>query len=221
MSKHRRKGKGDMENNHQNMGERNNMMNNPFGIDPKQLLGMLGGNMDMGRLNNMLSSMNRDGFDFSSIAQMPGNNNNNNNGMNMNSNSNFNANPGQQGQQSQQNLSGGFNFNNLMNMMNGMTNNQNINANPANTKVDNSMNESNSDSISTNEKKMSDNLVNSNEEIEKRSHKRRHIDIKENIEEEDENIQMLRSLRNIVDPERFSFIDKVIELYSNGEFEEV
>lgn len=44
-------------------------MNNPFGITPQQLLGMLGGNMDMNKLGNILTSMNRDGFDLNTINQ--------------------------------------------------------------------------------------------------------------------------------------------------------
>ncbi len=44
-------------------------MNNPFGITPQQLLGMLGGNMDMNKLGNILTSMNRDGFDLNALNQ--------------------------------------------------------------------------------------------------------------------------------------------------------
>lgn len=44
-------------------------MNNPFGITPQQLLGMLGGNMDMNKLGNILTSMNRDGFDLNTLNQ--------------------------------------------------------------------------------------------------------------------------------------------------------
>lgn len=95
MSRHRKKNKENEGRNNFNMNGRNPMMNNPFGIDPKQLLGMLGGNIDMGRLNNMLSSMNIDGFDFNSFAQMANMNNINSNmnnmasGINSNMNNNF------------------------------------------------------------------------------------------------------------------------------------
>ncbi|MFQ6999882.1 MAG: hypothetical protein ACLRRH_00775 [Clostridium sp.] len=41
-------------------------MNNPFGINPQQLLNMFGGNMDMNKLGNILSSMNREGFNINS-----------------------------------------------------------------------------------------------------------------------------------------------------------
>ncbi len=47
----------------------------PFGIDPMQLMGLLGGNFDVGNMGNMLSSMNTNGFDLGNlapIAQMMG-----------------------------------------------------------------------------------------------------------------------------------------------------
>jgi hypothetical protein len=62
------------------------MNNNPFGINPQQLLAMLGGNMDMSGLGNLLSSMNKNGFDLSSL-----NNLNNFNVTNNNPNNNNNA----------------------------------------------------------------------------------------------------------------------------------
>lgn len=92
MSRHRKRNKENEGRNNFNMNGRNPMMNNPFGIDPKQLLGMLGGNIDMGGLNSMLSSMNRDGFDFNSFAQMANMNNINSNMNNINSGINSNVN---------------------------------------------------------------------------------------------------------------------------------
>ncbi|MBW6409164.1 hypothetical protein [Clostridium weizhouense] len=40
---------------------------NPFGIDPAQLMGMLGGNFD---INSLLSSMNMDGLNLSNLAPL-------------------------------------------------------------------------------------------------------------------------------------------------------
>ena len=48
----------------------------PFGINPQQLLGMLGGNFDMNRLGSILNSMNMEGFDLNSMNQQMNNNNN-------------------------------------------------------------------------------------------------------------------------------------------------
>lgn len=77
----------------------------PFGIDPMQLMRLLGGNFDMNNMGNMLASMNTNGFNLgnlNSIAQMLGlnldnnlfqgnmSNANNDNNKNMYSNSNHN-----------------------------------------------------------------------------------------------------------------------------------
>ena len=71
------------------------MNNNPFGINPQQLLAMLGGNMDMSGLGNLLSSMNKDGFDLNSLNNLNNFNANNNNATanNNNNNANNNNNP--------------------------------------------------------------------------------------------------------------------------------
>jgi len=67
MSKHKRKNRyNDMGNNSMHQ-ENNPILNNPFGINPKQLLGMLGANFNMNGLGNLLSSMNMDGFNFNSM----------------------------------------------------------------------------------------------------------------------------------------------------------
>lgn len=111
---------------------RNNMYNNPFGINPQQLLNMLGGNLDLNSLNNLITSMNKDGFDFNSMNQRM-------NSYNMDNNFNQNMEEKQ-------------------------------------------------------EQKVEDNV---------------------NLEQ-DENIIMLLSLKNIVDPKRVEFIDKIITAYKNG-----
>lgn len=119
---------------------RNNMYNNPFGINPQQLLNMLGGNLDLNSLNNLITSMNKDGFDFNSMNQRMNNHN-----MNNNANQNMNNNAKQNMEEKQ-------------------------------------------------EQKVEDNV---------------------NLEQ-DENIIMLLSLKNIVDPKRVEFIDKIITAYKNG-----
>lgn len=74
MAKHRRREQEPSMNDSIN----NNMMNsnnNPFGIDPMQLLGLLGGNFDMRNMSNMLASMNTNGFNLNNLgplAQMAG-----------------------------------------------------------------------------------------------------------------------------------------------------
>lgn len=64
------------------------MNNNPFGINPQQLLAMLGGNMDMSGLGNLLSSMNKDGFDLNSLNNLNNFNTTNNNINNATANNN-------------------------------------------------------------------------------------------------------------------------------------
>ena len=91
-----------------NSNDINSNVNNksiPFGIDPMQLMGLLGGNFDINNMGNMLSSMNTNGFNLGnlgSIAQMmglnldnnflQGNMNSTNNDMNKNMYSNVNRN---------------------------------------------------------------------------------------------------------------------------------
>ena len=91
MAKHKHKNRDSMQNNNE-MNNNNNMQNtnsNPFGIDPFALMNLLGGNMDMRNLGNVLSSINTNGFNIGNlenIAKMAGINlnamNNNMNGIN-------------------------------------------------------------------------------------------------------------------------------------------
>ena len=83
MAKHRRREQESSinENMNRNMMNSNNNNNNPFGIDPMQLLGLLGGNFDMRNMSNMLASMNTNGFNLNNLgplAQMAGLNLDNN-----------------------------------------------------------------------------------------------------------------------------------------------
>ncbi|NLK94996.1 MAG: hypothetical protein GX275_07375 [Clostridiales bacterium] len=122
MSKHRNRNR-----NRYNEFQRNGPINNsPFGINPNQLLNLLGSNFNMNGLGSLLNSMNMDGFDFNSM-------------------------------------------NNISNFSN------------------------------------ANNKTNKNEET--TSYK-------------DEDIQLIIYLKSIVDPKRIPFLDKIIELYENGSFEE-
>lgn len=48
--------------------ENNNIFNNnPFGINPNQLMGLLGGNFDFNQIGNLLSSMNSDGMNLNNF----------------------------------------------------------------------------------------------------------------------------------------------------------
>ncbi|ATD55660.1 hypothetical protein [Clostridium chauvoei] len=115
--------------------------NNPFGINPAQLMGLLGG-MDMSQIGNMLSSMNRDGFDLNNLNLGAMQNilggNNNNSGMNQGG---FDV-SSLQNIMSKVGSGAGLNFNNLdfgplQNMMGGNNNQEKSNENKANEKNNN------------------------------------------------------------------------------------
>lgn len=66
MSKHRHKSRDS--NGMRNPSFNNNYMNNnPFGISPQQLLSILGSNIDMNGLGNMISTMGQEGFNLNSF----------------------------------------------------------------------------------------------------------------------------------------------------------
>ena len=138
MSKHRRKDKSQSNENFNDTQRYGPIYNNPFGINPQQLLSMLGGNMNMGGLSNIISSMNREGVNF--------------------------------------------NTNNPMEFSN--------------------KEEENEFDYGKREKNQSY----------KEENKDNFIDIN------DENVEMMLSLKKIVDPKRYGFIDKIIELYEKGLF---
>lgn len=133
----RRDASNDSANNRQQFG------NNPFGINPAQLLSMFG-NIDMNQINNMLQSLNTDGFDFNNLNLGP-----------------------------------------LQNMMSGNGHVQGKQERQVNGR--------------TPEK-------NKNHKI--------------NIGNDDENIQMLMAIRSIVSEEKALFIDKIINLYNEGAFDD-
>ncbi|MBE6051320.1 MAG: hypothetical protein E7214_11915 [Clostridium sp.] len=81
MSKHRHKSD---EGKRMGMNQFNRPFNNnPFGISPQQLLGLLGSNIDMTGLGNILSSMGSEGFDLNSVNNQMNQGNFNNPNMNM------------------------------------------------------------------------------------------------------------------------------------------
>lgn len=119
MSKKRHKHR--VADNNGNNFNKNNQNNNPFGINPAQLMSLLGGNMDMSQIGNLLSSMNTEGFDLNNLnlgalQNIMGNNGNQNNGgVNL---GNFDMGP-LQSMFSGMGGSGGIDFSALQNIMGG------------------------------------------------------------------------------------------------------
>lgn len=183
--------------------------NNPFGINPSQLMGMLG-NIDMGQIGNLLSSMNKDGFDLNNLNlgaiqnMMPG----------MSGSNGMNGFSGMNGGQNNQDLSPMEKIMSEIDMKDnqGLSSVQDMIANMGNLQGMQS-NVNNKEVINNSSKKEigRDNIGNN-----KRNKN------KENVTDVqvDENIEMLMSIRKIVNYDKAKFIDKVIELYNNGAFED-
>ena len=197
MAKHRRREQEPSVNENMNR----NMMNtnnNPFGIDPMQLLGLLGGNFDMRNMSNMLASMNTNGFNLNNLgplAQMAGlnlDNNfanlNNNNNLNRNNNLNMNSNP---------------NMNSDI---------QNMSANNMNKNEANSQKRDETVDKRNNSAKVS--------HQEEKRHERSSNDgmVQEKNKSVDENLEFLISLRSFVHQSKVPFIDKIIDGYKKGLF---
>lgn len=151
-----------------NAGTNNNGRSNiPFGIDPMQLMRLFGGNFDMNNMNNMLASMNTNGFDLgnlNSIAQMMG----------LNLDNNF---------------------------FQGNINNQNAN--------------------NQNMKKYADSnnsRVNESPDIDRSKKKNNGACSSKYSKDNDENLEFLTALRSYIHPDRIKLMDKIIEAYKNGEF---
>lgn len=178
-----------------------NNRNNSFGGINPQMLEMLGlNNMDMNKLSMLMTSMNRDGFDINMLGQLLGgmqnnpttNRNANMNGMN-NPMSNMAGNmPG--------NMPG--NMAAMMSMLGNMNNRQMHNNNMNNNMHNNNMNNN------------MHNNMNNNRNLNINKEQKKHENIKG---DSDENIEMLLSVRRLVDDEKVKFIDKVIEMYKAGE----
>ena len=165
-----------------------NANNNPFGIDPMQLLGLLGGNFDMRNMSNMLASMNTNGFNLNNLgplAQMAGLNLDNN-FTNGNNNLNRNTNT------------------NLTSDIQNMSPNNNMNKDEANIQKHNETNRRDNTKISHNEdvrqEQSAENMVQSkNKKV-------------------DENLEFLIVLRGFVHQSKVPFIDKIIDGYKKGLF---
>ncbi|WP_252225426.1 hypothetical protein [Clostridium sp. ZBS2] len=195
MAKHKRKEKQPVDNNMGSNNFRNNNVN-PFGIDPAQLMGMLGGNFD---INSLLASMNIDGLNLANLAPLA-----NMAGINL----------GNFGNANQRNM----NMNNMnMNNMNPMNGNNNINT--MNDITSDFMNTSNDIMNDFTDKSNDINIQEKN--ISEKKNKRSNSHHKKEIEEEDSNLEMLISLRGFVHPEKVNFIDKIIDLYKNGAFKDI
>ena len=189
---------------------------NPFGINPSQLMGMLG-NIDMGQIGNMLSSMNKDGFDLNNLnlgsmqnmmSGMNGSNGQNSvNGMNGMNNSQNN-----QDLSSIEKMMSGIDIkdnqglSSIQDMISSMGNLQG---------TQNNMN--NQDGRKIGEEKKYREQKSSNNKKNRNEHRN-----KENIADIqlDENIEMLMSIKKIVNSDRAEFLDKVIEFYNKGAFED-
>ncbi|AOR24224.1 hypothetical protein [Clostridium taeniosporum] len=195
MAKHKRKEKQPIDNNMGSNNFRNNNAN-PFGIDPVQLMNMLGGNFD---INSLLASMNMDGLNLASLAPLA-----NMAGINL-------------GNLNQRNM----NMNNMMNDMNN-TNNMNMNSMNGNNNINN-MNNSANDFESMSNFDDPPNGVNLHEKnINDKKRKKSNNHHKKGIEiEEDSNLEMLISLKGFVHPEKVNFIDKIIDLYKDGAFKDI
>lgn len=171
MSKHRHRNKNKYSRvNNINENGRNNyapINNNPFGINPQQLLSLLGSGFTMNGLGNILSTMNMEGFDLNSISNNMGINN--------------------------------YNSNNTGN-------------------INNSFQRKNEEIKIDNESK------NINEQVDKNINEDKFEEVKEDDEnfqeytQFDEDIELIISLKNIVDPRRVPFLDKIIDKYYKGEF---
>ncbi|WP_459480846.1 hypothetical protein [Clostridium saccharoperbutylacetonicum] len=149
----------------------------PFGIDPMQLMGLLGGNFDMNNMGNMLASMNTNGFNLgnlNSIAQMMG-----------------------------------------LNLDNNLFQNSMTNQNVDNNKIYPNM--------SQNPKKYSNNTNSKSAEnsyVDRSSKKSENSGSSKSIKENDPNLEFLMALKNYVHPDRARLINKIIEAYKTGEFDE-
>ncbi|GAA0761483.1 MULTISPECIES: hypothetical protein [Clostridium] len=122
MSRKKRRHKGERVVN-ENSNNRTN--NAPFGINPAQLMSMLGGNMDMSQIGSMLSSMKMDGLDLNNFNLGNFNNNHQENNVNPGNRNIFDL-GALQGMMNNLGL-GNFNFNNNSPQYSNLTNENNLN----------------------------------------------------------------------------------------------
>jgi len=174
MAKHKHREQDPIRNENNNANAANR--NIPFGIDPMQLMGLLGGNFDMNNIGNMLASMNTNGFNLGnlgSIAQMMG-----------------------------LNLDNSFSQGNMNNLNNDFNKSMNSNVNQNVKAHSSSVNSKSTEPLNT-DKNNKKNTANT-----------------KNVRDNDANLEFLMALRNHVHPDRAKFIDKIIEAYKNGNFQE-
>ena len=138
MSKKKNRHKGERINNENSSNRINNA---PFGINPSQLMSMLGGNIDMGQIGNMLSSMKMDGLDLNNFNLGQLGNNVPNKGNNMNNRIGFDL-GALQGMMNNLGM-GGFNL--------GNNNFQNLNSTNLNLENDNNLNIANEENDNSTE----------------------------------------------------------------------
>ena len=174
MSRRKHKKRNESSSNENRRNPQQQRMNQPpFGINPAQLLSMLG-NVDMNQINSMLQSMNKNGIDFNN-----------------------------------------FNLGNLQNMMGNMGQ-KSFNGNMNNSPNDNMQHNGEEDELNNNIG--SDKKKNKNKTYYEDKHEQKyknHI-----INDDDENMELLKYFRNILAPDKVVFIDKIIKLYKEGAFEE-
>lgn len=210
MSKKRRRHRREREDIASVQGELNN--NLPFGINPNQLLSLLGENFDLNNLGNMMSSMKDNGVNLNNFNQnsatqdQQGNNstnsNNENNVNNMNNGNNVNN----------MNSGNGYDFGGLQGIINALG----INGfNQPNSNLNNTFNE---ESFGINDEVMDEIDKEEEKDFKDRGDEEylEEDELNNSIMEEDENIQMLISIKSIVDDRKADFIERVIEAYKKG-----
>ena len=109
-------------------------------------------------------------------------------------------------------LGGNFNMNNLSNILSSMSR-EGFDLNSLDSAMNNNFNTSNKSNIDFND---------SNENSDIDENKLNNEEIKENCDvtyEKDDNLLLLLSLKNIVDPKKFEFIDKIISMYKDGKIQ--
>jgi hypothetical protein len=188
MAKHRRREQEPSMNDNINNNNMMNSNNNPFGIDPMQLLGLLGGNFDMRNMSNMLASMNTNGFNLNNLgplAQMAGLNLDNNF---TNGNNNLNRN------------------NNNSNVATDMQNMSasNLNKNEANTQKHDEVRDKRNNTKMAQQEQMKQNEAVTHTQTQNKTR--------------DENLEFLISLRSFVHQSKIPFVDRIIDGYKKGLF---
>ncbi|MDU5109402.1 MAG: hypothetical protein E6248_03070 [Clostridium sp.] len=204
MSKKRRRHRREREDIAGVQGELNN--NLPFGINPNQLLSLLGENFNLNNLGNMMSSMKDNGVNLnnfnpnSAVQNQQENNFNNLNNVNNVNNTN------------DTNNGNGYDFGGLQGIINALGMNG---FNQTNGNLNNSFNE---DNIGIKDETMDEIDKEEEKDFKDRGDEEylEEGELNNSIMEEDENIQMLISIKSIVDDRKADFIEKVIEAYKKG-----